>query len=65
MNDIIDEALEEYKIIDEVIAIFDKFVSFNPHSKSDNGIILCSDELREMLHKYKDFKNDRNESTII
>ena len=52
------------KIIDEVIAIFHKFVTLNPHSKSDNGIIICSDELRALLLKYKDLKNDRDESKI-
>ena len=57
---------ERGKIIDEVIAIFDKFVTLNPHSKSDNGIIICSDELRALLHKYKDLKNenDRDESKV-
>lgn len=41
-----------------------KFVTLNPHSKSDNGIIICSDELRALLLKYKDLKNGRDESKI-
>ena len=34
------------RVIKEVVAIFDKHASFNPHGDGNNAIIICSDELR-------------------
>jgi hypothetical protein len=47
------------QIINETIDIFDKYAGYDPHgmsvdNKSSNAIIICTDELRLELSKYKE-----------